>query len=241
MAPGAMDRVKGSRTWLSAFSSLALCTSALAAEGWLSATPDTEPPGGGIPAAAAPHVEVWHADARGIDLSIGLDGIGVRRRHHETGEYVELTWPDASPSGEVGQPLLPVIRELLLVPEGASVQWAAVEGDPVVVDLSRAGYSPLVYPRQAPIPKLPGARERATFEFDAAVYALDTMLPTERVLVTELGTTNGNHIFMLEVWPVTYNPARGEVHMWPDLDVRLDFVGGRGVNEAEADPSSVAA
>jgi hypothetical protein len=79
---------------------------------------------------------------------------------------------------------------------------------------------------QLPIEKVPGARENAQFVFDAAAYAANVEYAAERVVVEELGIVRGQRLCLLEIRPVSHNPAAGTLTFWPEIVADLKFAGG---------------
>ncbi|MHC4219080.1 MAG: C25 family cysteine peptidase, partial [Planctomycetota bacterium] len=208
-----------------------VCTNAVGQE-WFTLSPDgqlvrdvTSPP-------AEPGLAVDQADATGVELSVLLSGIGLEAQQRPAGRFTAVTWPDSPILGEIGQPALPVTRRLIVVPDGATIALDVLTDRPVRVDLAAAGYPALVDPRQAPIPKIPGARENAPFDFDNATYGIDGLLGADRVQVTELGIMRGHRLALLEIRPVAYNPVRGELWLWPRIEATVSFANGRAVSEA---------
>jgi hypothetical protein len=80
-------------------------------------------------------------------------------------------------------------------------------------------------PVQAPIEKLPGALERAPFDWNDAAYGVDAMVPARRATVEPLGLVRGQRLFLLDVAPVAYNPVAGRLTIWPAIEVTITFAG----------------
>ena len=95
-----------------------------------------------------------------------------------------------------------------------------------MIDAGAAGGALLVMPRQAPIEKLPGALENAVFSFDEQAYAYDGDYLAQPATIEELGIVRGQRLFLLEVHPVAYNPARQTLTLRSEIDVTIEFTGG---------------
>jgi hypothetical protein len=210
---------------------LFVCTNAVAAE-WFTPSPDGQlvPDDTSLP--TEPDLAVTRADETGVAVSVRLGGVVLDARQDRAGVFTSVTWPESATLGEIGQPALPVTRRLIVVPDGATFTLAFAAGQPVRVDLAATGYPGLVEPLQAPVPKLPGARQNAPFDFDEAAYAIDALEPADRVQVTELGMVRGHRLALLEIRPVAYNPARGELVLWPQVEAEVSFANARAVSEA---------
>ncbi|MBN1510412.1 MAG: hypothetical protein JXB13_00215, partial [Phycisphaerae bacterium] len=218
----------GRQCWAACLAVVVFSSVGIAAEpSWVSLTP-----AGGLavePVAreAAPLLTVTASDLKTLSLEVQWDGLTVTpTKSGQNGEFVEITWPDAAFAGEVGEPNLPVLRRLFVAPEGASITATVQAGVPAVLDLAAAGFPPRIKPEQPPVEKVPGALQAAPFVLNEAAYAQNTDLLPVRAEVTELGIVRGYRLCLLEVRPVTYNPARGLLTWWPELSVKLDFAGG---------------
>jgi hypothetical protein len=210
---------------------LFVCTNAVAAE-WVTLSPDGQLVPDDPSLAAEPDLAVTRADETGVAVTARLEGVVLDARQVRAGAFTSVTWPESAPLGGIGQPVLPVVRRLIVVPDGATFTLEVAAGRPVRVDLAAAGYPGLVEPRQAPVPKIPGARENAPFDFDGAAYTIDALQPADRVQVTELGIVRGHRLALLEIRPVAYNPARGELVLWPQVDATVSFANARAANAA---------
>ncbi|HNQ24450.1 MAG TPA: C25 family cysteine peptidase, partial [Phycisphaerae bacterium] len=192
---------------------------------WLVASPDGELTRQEVAPADPATVVVDTSDATGLTATFLMANLPLQPRKTANGEFVSLAWEDAALAGEIGSPALPVVRRLLVAPLGASVEVEAHAGAPLSLTAEALGVGLLVEPRQAPIPKLPGALENAPFAFDEVVYATDAYLLPERATLTEAGIWRGQRLVLLEVRPVAYNPARQELLFWDSVTVHIDFAG----------------
>ena len=210
---------------------LFVCTNAVAAE-WFTLSPDGQLVRDDTSLPNDPGLFVNRADEAGVAVSVQLAGVVLDARDLDAGAFTSVTWPESAILGEIGQPTLPVMRRLIVVPDEATFALDVTAGLPVRVDLAAAGYPGMVDPRQAPVPKIPGAWENAPFDFDAVAYAIDALQPAQRAQVTELGIVRGHRLALLEVFPVAYNAARGELVLWPQIEAEVSFQGGRPPSNA---------
>jgi len=199
---------------------------------WLSITPGTPPAVRPATLAEAPELIVAHADQAGIHLTVTATGLLIEQHDVGSGEFLALTWPGAPLAGELGAPALPVVRRLFLAPIGAEVRVSSTHAQPVPISPSRLGDPFTVMPVQAPIPKIPGAREHAPFAYDAAAYTADALQPAARATVRDVGIARGERLMMLEVSPLAHNPVAGSLNFWPQIEVTVTFEGGRQPDRA---------
>ncbi|MCK4872579.1 MAG: hypothetical protein KAS72_07625 [Phycisphaerales bacterium] len=200
-------------TWLAASAAaLALTTGASAAETWHSTDASLAP--------SPPSVVVSHSDEQGIDLTVTAAGVETVPFKTKAGVFTHATWPGAAYTGEAGEPALPIVRELLRVPRGAHVNLTVNAGQATVIDLRDA-----IVPMQPLVEMRPGALDAAPFVQHHAAYAVNAMQPTVRATIIKAGIARGQQLYQLEVYPIAYNPARGELTVWRDIDVHLTFDG----------------
>ncbi|MBN2563691.1 MAG: hypothetical protein JXQ75_22465 [Phycisphaerae bacterium] len=204
---------------------LLFAATATGADNWISITPDNEVAIAAPALAAPPNVTVARSSETGLDVVIEVPGLAVGTRETKGGEFVELGWPDAATAGAIGSPKVPVVREVFVAPVGASVTLTADAGEGFTVDSGLAGVPLRLVPVQLPIPKVPGAREKAVFQFDEVAYGLDANLPAERATVEEVGIIRGQRLLLLTVYPVAYNPVRQTITFWPNLSAEIRFAG----------------
>ena len=215
-----------SRFWGQALALTLLLTAAARADSWVRITPDGSLDVQALAQAQSPRIDVPGYDENGIRVTITTPGVALLPYKTDNGDFVAVTWPDAAPFGEIGAPLLPVVRRLFIVPLDAVVSMTVVLGDTAMIDGTTLGVPLRVPPRQAPIEKLPGARENAPFDFDEAAYAIDADYLADAVTIEELGIARGQRIFMLEAHPVAYNPVAQTITYRSRIDVDIKFTGG---------------
>jgi hypothetical protein len=178
-----------------------------------------------------PSLAVTRSELEGFRTRVDTTGFGVRIRTTKAGEFVELLWPDASISGEVGKPALPVVRRLFVTSPKTRVSLQVHMGEARRVSLSELGLPWRVMPVQPPIEKLPGARERAVLHFDESAYSGCSHLKDERVTIERLGIARGLQLYLLEIRPLAYHPDQQSLTVWPKLQARVTLHGGKALNQ----------
>jgi hypothetical protein len=176
----------------------------------------------------SPAVAVNELGAAGFDVTLTVNGLAVQPVKTKGGEFVEVGWGEQSRFGAVGEPAVPVVRRLFVVPNGASVTVSSQAGAAVEIGSEVANVALRVVPVQPPIEKIPGAREQAEFQMKASAYALDAATPGERVKIEEVGMVRGQRLFLLEARPVAYNAQEGVLSVWPAMQISVRFSEGSG-------------
>lgn len=198
-----------------AFATL-LLTAAVANAQWITSNLAVD----GADAANPARVSVLAYDDTSLQVTASAPGFLADPIKTPAGDFVQLSWPDAQWSGQVGAPRIPVIRRLFVVPPRATVSVEAFVAREIAADKFLTAP---VAPQQPSIEKLPGARENAEFIYDPAAYNGEYL--AEPVTVRELGTMRGQRVFELELRPLAYDPSANTLRFRPQIDVDLTFDG----------------
>ena len=166
---------------------------------------------------AAP-LQVLAAGEQGLRLSLSLSPPGVQELELEGKQVQQLELPPGfSRLAEPGQPALPFFAAPIAVPPGAQVRveveevrWLRLEG----VDL-------------APAPRYTEDEDAPLYEIDPHYYLTDAPVPAQLFGIAEGGSLRGVRTCMLRLYPFRYNPVRRQVEYCSELQLRVEFVGGR--------------
>ncbi len=160
------------------------------------------------------------SDAEGTVIDLLVRGLRVEETEEAGEAFQILTISDRATTSEVGRPQLPVIKETIAVPQGASIRAA-------VLDASYSAYRGYnVYPFQTPEVDWEVSDEDRAFVIDEEFYSQNLFRPEQLVEVGESGTWRDLEVVDLQVNPVTFNPASGEIRVYDHIRVRLDYEGG---------------
>lgn len=210
--------------WIAAAATLLFATMQSAATtAWYAATTsglqDKE-----VSAAVSPELNVLADKPNQVELSIRLDGFGIETFKTDDGTFARISWPGSAISGDVGAPAIPVVRRIIVAPVGAAVTpRVTFAADTFDLDANTLGEPMILAPVRAPIPKVPGAAEQARYLIDAQAYGTNAFAPAATVEVTELGVVRGQRLMLVEVRPLTYNPAQQTLRFCPEMTIVIDF------------------
>jgi subtilisin-like proprotein convertase family protein len=171
-------------------------------------------------------VETVSATPGGIDLDVTVPGVLAREITTKAGPRGLLGIPGGGAGGELGTPRIPVLRYLVEVPPGASVDVQLSPAGVQSLSLATLGLTTPLVPVQPPVPKIAGAEELIPFEQNAAVYATDRLLPDRRAAVVDRAVLRGRHVALIEVRPVRYNPVQSTVEVFSSATLQVRFEGG---------------
>ena len=163
-----------------------------------------------------------YSSGEGFGARFDFPGFCITPTTTSAGDFIDVHWLDASISGEIGTPGLPVERRLFVVPHEAKVSLNIHEGFASTIDLDATSLPWRVMAVQPPIVKLPGAIEQAQFQWEESVYNR-APVPGDRILIEELGIIRGQRLFLMEVRPLTYDPIMKKLTFCPDIEVEVQF------------------
>ncbi|MFH1502733.1 MAG: C25 family cysteine peptidase, partial [Candidatus Eisenbacteria bacterium] len=174
---------------------------------------------------AAPDVRLVASGFDGAALTIDFPGLEAQEVETKGGTFTRLTIPGYHHTFDAGLPRLPVVREFLEIPHGATPRLTIVGAEYAETTLADLGFAGPIEPAQPSVEKLPGAREAARFALDRGAYAVDAFGPDVAAAVGETGQFRAHRFVEVEIFPVQYNPATGAIRYLTSIELRVDFEG----------------
>jgi hypothetical protein len=124
-----------------------------------------------------------------------------------------------------GAPKLPVKTLKLIIP-------ADQEPDKVVIKkgaVSVLSVSYPVVPVQKPVPTQIGFEGNEFVSPDKAIYQSGKIYPAEQAKLVRTNGIRGNKVVLIDVYPVAYNPAKGQLEYAQNIDVELHLKASKKV------------
>ncbi|MGB2979863.1 MAG: C25 family cysteine peptidase [Candidatus Zixiibacteriota bacterium] len=185
-----------------------------AADDWISFRPGS--------VESYPAVTVLSSTADELILQISFPGMKAMEITRVGDSYQALSLPGGGRTHNLGWAELPTWSRFVAVPQGAIPEVQIIQ----VTSSVLSGYN--VFPAQEqPVDKV-GAPE-PEFVRDEEFYRKDEFYPDRSVYVNQPKIIRGCGVSSLALFPVQYNPARGELKVTSEITVRLSFTGGNGV------------
>ncbi len=158
----------------------------------------------------------------GFTASFSFSGLTANEMQTEKGLFSNITMDGTYPSGNVGEPSLPAVHQLIAVPFGAQNVSAKV------VSYSTTEYSLADFNINTLMPQQPSVRkdqkpEDVKFVYSEKAYASKDYMTRNLVDFEVLGTMRGIQVGSLTVNPVAYNPAKGTVKVYNDIVVEVRY------------------
>jgi hypothetical protein len=155
----------------------------------------------------------------GLAIEADLAGFFARSQTVDARDFVLLEVPGFGGTGEIGGPHLPFKTVLVPVVSGPS---AALRVTTLVERSVLTGVT--VMPEQPPMPECGSAEP--DFVIDREAYASDAWFSPHAARIAQDAVVRGQRFLVVEVFPLSFNPARAEVVAREHLRIEIDLVGG---------------
>ena len=166
--------------------------------------------------------EYTRNDAQALTFQANLNTLNFMIVNTQKGMFAEIAAPDHGFSHMAGYPKVPVMRKLISVPLGASVEVKVRNVQYQEIPLSQYGIQQKLIPAQPPLSKQEDPAS-APFILDEEVYARNEYIYTEVARVEISGLMRGVRLANLEFYPVQYNPASNSLKVIVSADVQIEF------------------
>ena len=158
----------------------------------------------------------------GFTASFSFSSIDATEVNTEKGAFSYITMEKTYPSGNLGDPSLPVVNKLIAVPYGVSNISVEVKNYTTkVYSLSDFGIK-TIYPQQMPLRKdqKPGD---VPFAYNEKTYNAKGFIKRPIAEAKIKGTMRGIQIGALTVNPVQYDAATNSIRVYNDIEVEVRY------------------
>ncbi len=166
-------------------------------------------------------VQIKESSFKGFQSTFSFNAIESKTVETEAGDFSMISISKTVSGGEVGAPSLPIARELVAVPFGATPIVNVVNFTTTDYKLSDYGIEK-IYPQQPSYSKDTKV-EDMVFHYDAKAYQTRTLESAPEITFEVLGTMRGIQLGALQVEPVSYNPATNTVRVYNDIELEVVF------------------
>jgi len=170
-------------------------------------------------------VDILQNDNNGLNLQFNIAKINSFDIKTETGLFSQLEVDGYSHTTEPGFPKLPVQRKIISIPFGAEITVNITDSQFSEINLNSRGILFDIIPAQ---PSLSKSQDPADVEFiyNSRAYTENSYDNDQLVQVEELGIMRGERLFLITFRPVKYNPVSGNILVYNQVNVNLEFNGG---------------
>jgi PKD repeat protein len=163
---------------------------------------------------------------KGFSAVSTLSYVNLSRIDSSGGPFASLEIQGYTPGkGDTGKPLLPVLDNLIEVPQNATVEVVIHDIEEETVSLDEAAGGLKLAPRQPPRVKSKQASD-PPFVMNPDAYTENTFGPDNRVSVDILGGMRGVRVARLTVSPFRYNPATNTLKAATRISFSVVFKNG---------------
>jgi len=167
-------------------------------------------------------VQVATDNMEQLNLNFSFSGVNAFAVETKKGEFNEIAIPGLFSTGKLGTPKLPASQELIEVPFGAEVSVQVKNYTVTEYKLSEFGITQKIMPNQPSIRKDQDVSEVA-FEYNEKIYKTDSYIEPQLASVEVLGVLRSYRIARLTVAPVSYNPVKGILRVYNNVEVEVTF------------------
>jgi len=125
-----------------------------------------------------------------------------------------------------GNPELPVLKKLIEIPYGASIETEIVNSSFKDYNLNELGFNNTVVPARGPLSKNIDDPQTIEYILNSNAYSSNSFLGDEILFVESLGTMRGVNIARIEIAPVQYNPVSNTLRIYYELELKISFIDG---------------
>jgi hypothetical protein len=170
----------------------------------------------------ASEVQVATDNMKQLEATFTLKGLNNLNVETDRGTFTELYLPGAYATGTLGTPKLPAFKKLIEIPFGAEVSVKVKSFSVTEYQLADYGLTSPIMPVQPSLRKDQEVSD-VPFEFDEKIYQKDHFISPELASVEVLGVLRGYRIARVTVAPVSYNPVKGIIRVYNDVEVEVTF------------------
>ncbi len=138
--------------------------------------------------------------------------------------YTEIEVPDYGASTRIGDPKLPMLKKLIEIPEGATVNINVINYTLTEIKLSDYGIQNKLFPCQPSVSKDIN-KPLPSFKYNSSTYSVDQFNTDNLVSVEILGLMRGVQLARLDISPIRYNPVKNTIQVYNDIEVEITFSG----------------
>ncbi len=166
-------------------------------------------------------IQISESTFKGFNSTFSFSNIESELMKTESGDFSVLKMDKTINGGELGAPALPIARELVAVPFGATPVVKVVNYTTTDYNLSDYGIE-RVYPQQPSYSKDTKV-EDMVFQYNEKAYQTRSLGNAPEVSLNVMGTMRGVQIGALQVEPVSYNPANNTLRVYNDIELEVVF------------------
>ncbi len=162
-------------------------------------------------------ITILQSDRAGMTFEVTVPGMFSEELTENEMNFQRISLIDGMTNKNVGRPELPMLHELIGIPDNMVVSYTISE----IETTKLTGYN--IYPFQTPTTDNPGGHGHE-FVIDEAFYSKVGNYPAENVVVDQPNIWRDVIVSGMHITPFTYNPATQELEVITNMKVEVEFV-----------------
>ena len=184
--------------------------------------------------------KVLNKGSQNLTVKSSIAALYFTKQDTRGGDFTMLETNGLIKVFNMGNPNIPVITNLIEVPQDAEVVINIVSYDEEIINLSDYGITHKIIPAQRSIFKDEDPND-VPFAYNAETYNTDEYFNTKIAVYEESGMLRATRMGRLEISPIQYNPVKNQLRVLNNLVVEINFVGAnisktRALKEKYASP-----
>ncbi len=167
---------------------------------------------------------IKESSINGLTIHNTFSSFHTQNVRTEEGYFTEISSERYSYTQESGFPKLPMMRKLISIPIGATVQINVVASEIREFKLSDLGITNQLIPAQPPVAK--SSKSKPDFVINREVYNQNKFIGDEPASVEILGLLRDKRLARIDLAPVQYNPVTGIIKVYVNMVVEVNFING---------------
>ena len=167
-------------------------------------------------APAEPEITVTRSNNQQVSFTVGVSGFYAESKPEGGTVYQRLSIPACGVTGATGEPEIPVISKSIAVPVCSNISYSVT----VLASQTLQGYR--VYPVPELQPDNAGMLQEV-FVLNPSAYLQNGFMPSEGYHLAETGALREQHFVTLEINPIRFNPATGQLEVITEMEITLTF------------------
>ncbi|MFZ5519431.1 MAG: C25 family peptidase propeptide domain-containing protein [Candidatus Zhuqueibacterota bacterium] len=168
-----------------------------------------------------PIFSLHYSNNENVSFSVETTGMVVLDVLAQEKTYQRLAIPDQNKSTGVGFPEIPVISQLIAIPECEQVLLKIIPIDSVYMEDYNVYPVPQIVEKYYPDGYSYPAEE---FAINDSVYSVDHYYPNSFGKIAELASIREQQVARVEIYPIQFNPVANNLKVYTHIKVGLNFV-----------------
>ena len=162
-----------------------------------------------------------NTDETTVEITVNLEDFNFNSKNTEQGLFTSINLPDFSYSYIQGLPKLPVIRKTIEIPFDSDLQISINTISWEETNLDDLSMPNRIIPAQHSVEKIPEPID--DFIINEEFYNANMFYPQNIAEVVDTGIVRGRCFAQIEISPVQYNPANGDLKLMNACEITIDL------------------